>query len=268
MSLEGEDRKAHILKELESKGKVKVNLLSEDLGVTPETVRRYLEELEKENQIKRVYGGAVKAAGGEELPYAERTIQYIAEKKSIGEYAAHLVADGEMVIIDVGTTTLQMVQHVLQRKNLVVVTSSFAVLKELIQYKNNDAFISGIIFIGGNINSRQMTVSGTLAESFVDHLYADKAFVSVAGLSLNGGLTSYDQNECTLTRKILHHAGQKIVLADHSKIGCRNHYKIADLADVDKIICNAPAPPEWEKTLAQIGVEWICCTKGKEGFHE
>ncbi|CAB1245640.1 DeoR family transcriptional regulator [Ruminococcaceae bacterium BL-6] len=258
MSLEGEDRKAYILDMLDTMGKVKVNLLSEKLQVTPETIRRYLEELERENRIKRVYGGAVKVSGGVELPYADRTIHNIDAKRKIGKSAARLVCDGELIVIDVGTTTLQMVQHILHRKNLVVVTSSFGALKELIQYRNSNAFSGRIIFVGGDINSRQMTVSGTLAEDFMENLYADKAFVSVAGFSLDGGLTSYDLNECTLTRKILHHAGQSIVLADQSKIGCRNHFKIGDLSVADKIICNAPAPAEWETALAQMGVEWIC----------
>jgi len=257
VSLEGEDRKAYILSMLDSMGKVKVTLLSEELQVTPETIRRYLEELEKEKRIKRVYGGAIKISGGDEMPYADRTIHNIDAKKKIGESAASLVCDDELIVIDVGTTTLQMAQHILHRKNLVVVTSSFAALKELIQYKNSDTFSGRIIFIGGDINSRQMTVSGTLAEDFIENLYADKAFISVAGFSLEGGLTSYDLNECTLTRKILHHAGQNIVLADHSKIGCRNHYKIGDLSAVDKIICDVPAPAEWAPVLAQMGIEWI-----------
>lgn len=128
---------------------------------------------------------------------------------------------------------------------------------ELIQYKNSDTFSGRIIFVGGDINSRQMTVSGTLAEDFMENLYADKAFISVAGFFLEGGLISYDLNECTLTRRILHHAGQSIVLTDHSKTGCRNHFKIDDLSAADKIICNAPAPAEWEPALAQMGVEWI-----------
>ncbi len=258
MSLEGEGRKSHILRALGSKGKVKVNLLSEELRVTPETIRRDLEELEKESLVKRVYGGAIRTTSENELPYADRTIQYIAEKKSIGERAARLVCDNEMIAVDVGTTTLQMVHHILPRKNLVVVTSSFSVLKELIQYKNSDSFSGRIIFIGGDINSQQMTASGTLAEGFLENLYMDKAFVSVAGLSTEGGLTSYDINECTLTRKIIRHAKETIVLADHSKVGCRNHYKIADLAEIDKVVCNVAAPAEWKEPLAKMGVEWIC----------
>lgn len=262
MSLEGEERKEYILKALNSNGKIKVNLLAKELEVTAETIRRHLDELEREKLLKKVYGGAIKVSFAHEPPYEERTVYFTEEKISIGKKAAQLVKDNEVIIIDVGTTTLQMVKYILDIKNLTIITSSIAVLETLINYRNNNVFTGRIVFIGGEINPEQLTVSGNLSESFMANFYADKAFISLGGISMDGGLTGYDMNECALTRKVIQHAKQSIALLDHSKIGIRSYYKIADMEDIDAIICDTEVPAEWKDKLSQKDVEWICAKNG------
>ncbi len=113
------------MKKVEFKGKVKVSELAREFAVSTETIRRYLEELDREKKLKKVYGGAVQLPGaGVEAPMLERNATY-REKKRIGYKAATFVEDGDVIAIDDGSTPLQMVPYLVHRKNLTIVTSSF-----------------------------------------------------------------------------------------------------------------------------------------------
>ncbi|MDT8715987.1 DeoR/GlpR transcriptional regulator [Clostridium sp. 19966] len=258
MSLVGEERKKYILHVLDTKGKVKVNSLAEELKVSTETIRRHLEELEKENKLKKVYGGAVKISfEKEEPPYYERSIRYLEEKRKIGQKAAELIYDNEVIAIDVGTTTLQIIKHLAGKKNLTILTNSIAVLTELVDYINKGIFTGKILFIGGEINTKQLSVSGSISEKFMENFYIDKAFIAIGGISIDYGITGYEPNECMLSKKIIENVKQVIVLSDHSKIGVRNYFQIAKLDDIDVIVCDEAYPIEWEEKLNYKDVKWI-----------
>ncbi|MEC2549215.1 DeoR/GlpR family DNA-binding transcription regulator, partial [Bacillus cereus] len=133
MSVVGEERKRTILEKVEFKGKVKVSELAREFAVSTETIRRYLEELDREKKLKKVYGGAVQLPGaGVEAPMLEREMLHIEEKKRIGYKAATFVEDGDVIAIDDGSTQIQMFQYLHHRKNLTIVRISFPVEKKLI----------------------------------------------------------------------------------------------------------------------------------------
>ncbi len=156
MSLVGEERKDVILNTLNLEGKVKTFELVEKLKVSSETVRRYLEELEAENKLKRVYGGAVKInLAREEPPHLKREELYADEKKRIGRAAASLVEDNDVIFIDDGTTTQQMIHFLLNKKNITVLAFSAPALYLLIDYKNKELFSGDVYFIGGKVNASQ-----------------------------------------------------------------------------------------------------------------
>lgn len=150
MSVVGEERKRTILEKVEFKGKVKVSELAREFAVSTETIRRYLEELDREKKLKKVYGGAVQLPGaGIEAPMLEREMLHIEEKKRIGYKAATFVEDGDVIAIDDGSTPLQMVPYLVHRKNLTIVTSSFPVATQLISSINKKMFHGEVLFIGG-----------------------------------------------------------------------------------------------------------------------
>lgn len=258
MSLIGEERKDLILNMLNLEGKVRTVDLVDKLKVSSETIRRYLEELEAENKLKRVYGGAVKINLAREEPaHFKREITRAEEKRRIGRAAASLVEDNDVIFVDDGTTTQQMIHYLLGKKNITVLTVSVPVLYLLIDYQNKDLFSGEIYFIGGKVNSKHSRVSGAIAEKMIETFYADKAFISIDGIMMGQGITGFDAERGQLARKLIEHSKQSIVLSDHSKFGEVQFYKIADLKEIDLIISDFPVPKEWEPYLAEKGVNWI-----------
>lgn len=261
MSLIGEERKNYILNQLNLEGKVKTNDLVESLGVSSESIRRYLEELEEENKLKRVYGGAVKINLSREEPsQLKREVLYAEEKRKIGRAAATLVEDNDVIFIDDGTTTLHMIDYLLNKKNITVLTNSVPALYLLIDYKNKELFSGDIFFIGGKVSSVQSRVTGSLAEKMLENFYADKAFISIDGIMIDKGITSFDEERGQLAKKLMLHAKHSIIVTDHSKFGLVQFYKMADLKEVDIIVSDVPAPKEWEEYLLKKDVTWVAAT--------
>jgi len=258
VSLVGEERKDYILNLLNLEGKVKTGDLVERLKVSSETIRRYLEELEEENKLKRVYGGAVKYnLDREEASHFKREVTRAEEKRRIGRAAAMLVEDSDVIFVDDGTTTLQMIPYLQNKKHLTVMTTSIAALSLLIEHKNKDLFSGDIFFIGGRVDPVQFRTTGSIAEMMVESFYADKAFITIDGIMMGKGITGFDAERGQLAKKLMEHSKQSIVLTDHSKFGNVQLYKIADLKEIDIIVSDVKAPKEWEAYLAEKDVVWI-----------
>jgi len=258
MSLVGEERKEYILNLLNYAGKVRTNELVDKLQVSSETIRRYLEELEYEKKLKRVYGGAVKINIDREEPsHFNREVLYAEEKKRIGRTAASLVQDNDVIVIDDGTTTQQIIGYLGNRKNLVVLTNSIPALSLLIEYQNKEHFSGDIYFIGGKVQTKHFRIAGSLAEKMMDNFNVDKAFISIDGILANKGITSYDPDRALLAKKFIENANESIVLSDHSKIGISTFYKIADLKEVDIVVSDVAPPKDWKSELDAINTNWI-----------
>jgi DeoR family fructose operon transcriptional repressor len=258
LSLVGEERKSIILEKLNSEGQVKTFDLVKKLNVSSETIRRYLEELEDENRLKRVYGGAVKInLSGEEPSYLKRKVLHAEEKRLIGKAAATLVEDNDVIFIDDGTTPQQMIHFLMNKHNLTVLTMSIPALHLLIEYKNKELFSGEIYLIGGKVNATHSRVTGSIAEKIAGLFHADKAFISIDGIVLNKGITSFDAERGQLASKVIENSKQTIIMTDSSKIGLTQMYRIAEWRDVDIVICNTAMPKDWRETLDERGVEWI-----------
>lgn len=258
LSLVGEERKDYILNKLNLEGKVKSFELVEALQVSSETVRRYLEELEEEKKLKRVYGGAVKInAYGEEPAQVSREVMHAEEKKRIGKAAAALVEDNDVIFLGDGTTSQQIIHYLSNKKNLTVLTVSIPAMHLLMDYRNKELFDGEIYFIGGKVSSKHGRVSGPLAERIVSMFVADKAFISIDGITLHSGITGFDVENGMLMAAVIENAKQTIVLTDHSKIGSAQKFKIADYKDIDMIISDAVMPSDWDSALTDLNVAWI-----------
>lgn len=257
MSLIGEERKQAILTILNAKGKVKVNELSQQLDVSTETIRRYLDELAQENKLRKVYGGAIQEKNQSvELPHYQREILHAEEKRRIGRKAAEIVEDNDILFIDEGSTTVQMIPFLTSKSNLTVMTNSFPAVSVLIELGRTGQFHGKVIFIGGEVNMTHMRVSGRISEKLMDEFYVDKAFISTEGVTKEM-VTSYDTDKGYLSRKLIASARQSIVMADSSKMDHRSYCKICDLQDIDIVISDQPSPPGWQTTLDAVNIAWL-----------
>jgi DeoR family fructose operon transcriptional repressor len=220
MSLEGDHRKAYILGQIETEGHVKTDALVKRFSVSSETIRRYLEELENEKKLLRVYGGAKKLRiASEESSHLIREVLHAKEKRVIGKAAAGLVEDGEAIFIDEGTTSLQMVEHLVGKKDLTVITTSIPVLSRLILLDQKDLLHCTTIIIGGTVNPKHLRVTGSIAERMADGIHADRSFITVDGVSLGKGYSANSIEKACLSKRLIDNSRQGIALVDDSKIG-------------------------------------------------
>lgn len=259
MSIKGEERKQSILQLLNENGRVESAFLTKYFNVSFETIRRDLEELEGSGKLKRKYGGAtVVAEEEEELPHLVRETAHTEEKTRIGERAAQLVQPGDVIFIDEGTTSLRMIPYLLELKPLTIITSSFSTASLLMDYSNQNRFHGKIIFLGGEVNAQHARVVGSLSEQWMEQIYVDKAFVSIDGIDLKLGIMSYSPDKATLTRKVIQHAKETIVVADASKLNVQAHYRIAELDKIQYMVCDKIAPAEWMSELEASSMVWLC----------
>ncbi|KIL38793.1 hypothetical protein SD70_24225 [Gordoniibacillus kamchatkensis] len=256
MSLIGEQRKRTILDLLHAKGNVTSSALVRQLGVSKETVRKYLDELEQEGLLRKVYGGAIAlSASRDEPPYLERMTLHRDEKNKIGRRAATLVQDGDVLFLDEGTTLMAMIPYLVQR-GLTILTNFFPSASLLIERLHQGRFDGRVIFLGGEIQAEHARTAGSMTEEWLDRHYVDKAFISVDGLHADAGLTSIDAGKAGVSRKAVMHAAEAIAVADFSKLGLRYPYKIHDLTGISRIVCDQCPPKEWSGTLKRRDIVW------------
>jgi len=253
MSLSFEKRKKKIMDQLNREGRVEVQALADELAVSTETIRRDLERLDQEGKLKKVYGGAVKVRSDAlELPFDKKTLINAKEKAAIGKRAAALVEDGDTIMIGNGTSTLEVVRNLADRPNVTIVTHSTPVLLLAMEM-----FPGRTIFVGGEVNRHQQSVSGPLAELVLNRLRVNKAFISAGGVSLVDGITDYELSEAHISRLMMERADEAIILADHSKLGKTTFANICSLDEVYTIITDHKCPEEWKRYMAERDIELI-----------
>lgn len=209
-----EDRREEIIRLLAEQQTVKAKDLAAFFGVSMETVRRDLEELEYSHLIRRTHGGAVLTlpAAGLEPDYAKRTLESYEKKRRIGKRAADTVRPGDTLIIDIGTTTLELAHFLHGKRELTVFTNSLKIAAELM---SDDGI--AVYFLGGRIRGGEGSTSGGWAERAVDSVYADKYFLGVGAWDPASGICDFHFEETELRRHCLAHAKEVIALTDSSK---------------------------------------------------
>jgi len=249
MSLTFEERKKTILDWLDKDEKVQVLPLAEQLSVTTETIRRDLDRLEKEGRLKKVYGGAVRTRENVmEPPFMKRSLMQPDEKAAIGVFAASLVQEGETVMIDNGTTTLEVLKALRDRADVTVVTHSVPVLLYAMEM-----FKGQLIFVGGQMDVQAQAATGAMTENSLQQFKVHKAFISVGGVSLKDGISDYNVNEASISRCMMARAEESIVVADHTKLGQSAFAKIADIKQVSMLITDRGCSADWAKQWRETG---------------
>ncbi|PAD19863.1 DeoR/GlpR family DNA-binding transcription regulator [Terribacillus saccharophilus] len=236
-----EERKLRILEYIDREGSVRVADLAEEFIVSTETVRRYLDELEREQKLKKVYGGAVRHHEKEEAPIIRRETINIHEKRQIAEQAIELIEEGDNIFIDEGTTTLQMAEGLCRFNRITVMTTSFPLANKLME----TAFQGQILFLGGMVQKEHLRSAGSLTAKMVDELHADKAFIAGDGIDQEFGVSGYDSDKCVLAKLYMKQSDKVYVLADYSKVQKRATFQICAVNQPDSIITDRNPEGSW-----------------------
>lgn len=247
-----QERKQKIIEVISRSKSVQITQLTSLFNVSVMTIRRDLDDLEKNHYVKRVYGGAV--LNEEELnkPYFPRAAINSSVKDLIAKKAVGLLKDGDTVILDLGSTVLQVSKHLNGIKDLSVITCSIPVINELEFYPNLRVYA-----LGGELHRENHAFLGSETESAISMYCADIAFIGAAGVSMEYGLTNFYYPTASLCRKVIKQSKKIVLLADSSKFGKAKTAVVGNLSVVDVIITDTGIPQEYLLEFERLGVEVI-----------
>jgi len=241
-------RRQAILRAVRS-GTAHVTALADEFGVSEMTVRRDLQALASDGKLERVHGGAVNVES--ERPFSEIVVERLEAKDRIGRAAAALVEDGQTVMIDIGTTTLQVARH-LRGRSLTVVTTNLAVYEELLPEPDIE-----LVLPGGAVRRNYLSLVGMLAEDALRRLRADIAFLGTSGIDADLSVWDTTMVEVPIKRAMIAASKRTVLLADAEKFGMDAMVRVCEASELDAIVTDERVPTERREALDEAGVEVI-----------
>jgi DeoR family transcriptional regulator of aga operon len=244
-------RRVHILDLLNKHGQVDVASLSLELGVSEVTIRNDLTKLEQSNLLIKARGGALKADRvATDFSIRDKHKQHLEEKQRIGKAAAGIIEAGETIILDSGTTTMEVAKNLNKDNPLNVITNALNIAEQLAEYQNLNVMVPG-----GVLRKNSLSLVGSTAEAGFRNYFCDKLFLAVDGFSLDHGLSTPNVEEAHLNRVMIEIAKQVVVVADSSKFHKRSFAFIAPISKVHVLITDSGIQPEDQKKLETMGIQ-------------
>jgi DeoR family fructose operon transcriptional repressor len=225
------ERDALIIEKLKQHGKVMVSDLAEELEVTPMTIRRDLVRLEQLGVLQKVHGAAIPLDGLlKEKAFGEKKFIQSQQKRLIAQEALNLVAAGDTILLDAGTTTFEMALLLKEIPGVNVVTNDLHIAMELCSAEGR------LFFIGGEIEKELGRSVGAKAFQFLSDIHVDTVFLGVSAVSNDLMLCSPTVDNAELKRAMMNCGSKKVLLADESKFGTNAFARIGPLGLVDVLI--------------------------------
>ncbi len=191
-----------------------IQQLAEQFGVSSSTIRRDLTELARAGHVVRTYGGALDTGHGVERTLWEKDASNAEEKDAVARTAAELVGEGEVVLLDAGTTTGRLARHLADRPGLTVVTNGLSVLLALADSPEVE-----VVVLGGRLRYPNEAIIGGPVEQQLKYIRPDRVFLGADGITAERGLCSPTLEQAQLKHGMLHAGRESYVLVDHSKVG-------------------------------------------------
>ncbi len=247
------ERRSIIINQLEQNGKVDVRELSKLFSVSEVTVRNDLAQLEKKNVLIRARGGAIKMDPvGIDYHISEKDKINIKAKQLIGIRAAQFVNDGDTIMIDSGTTAMELVRNLDENIELTVITNALNIANQFYQKDHVQ-----VIMPGGILRNKSFSLIGSAAEKSLKNYFCDKLFLGVDGFDIENGLSTPNTEESHFNATMIQRSHQIIVIADSSKIGKRSLAFICPVSQIDILVTDSGISSEQKKTLENIGVKVV-----------
>lgn len=247
-----DNRKEQILGILREKKSVRILDLSKQLGVSRETVRKDIVEMEEEGLLKKTYGGAVLDEANTETAYERRRSENEEEKKAIAERAYQFIEPGDTIYLDYGTSSYSLAKKLVGFEGLTVVTNSIPIVNLLIHSSGIE-----LIILGGNVRKNEDSLFGSFGLNNAKEVFVDFGFFGCAGIDINSGITNYHMGEIEISKMMVEHSKTVILLADDSKFGKSALYKTSNIEEIDMIITNNIQDKELELEIKNYNLELI-----------
>ncbi len=252
-------RRSGILQRLREDSSVTVTQLSKQFGVSEVTIRKDLRILKERKLLIRVHGGAIMGAGSAEAEHEERNFSFkrlvnSREKEAIGRAAAAHIKDGDTILIDSGTTALEVAKNLDRFNDLTIITNSVNAMIEALKYKRFK-----VLLMGGSVREPSMSTVGSLAESNLKLFYCDKLFLGVDSFSVDAGLSTPSVEEASTNQVMISRAREVIAVFDSSKVNKRALAFIAMPDKLDTVITdkNLPAGVRNQLKAMKVNVETV-----------
>ena len=246
-----EERRNLILERLDRDGKVVAADLSAELAVSPDTVRRDLRDLAEAGQLRRVHGGALPAAVGAR-PYAVRREQAPAAKEAIAHATSGLLRHGQVILLDAGTTTLEVARRLPPDLDATVITNSPPIAVALAEHPAVQ-----VTMLGGTLAKDAQAVVGAATVEALHSVRADVLVLGVCSLHPEVGITVMDLEESYVKRGMIENAAEVVAVSSADKLGSAGPYVVAPLDELTHLVTERSVPAEKLADYRGRGIEVV-----------
>ena len=248
-------RHERIVELIRGRGFLTTDELVSIFQVTPQTIRRDLNELDRKGLISRHHGGAGEPTSSTvNTAYSERQGMLRTEKSRMAEVLAQRIPDGASLFINIGTSTEAVAKNLLGHSRLKVITNNLHVASILLQ---RDDFT--VMIAGGKVRNRDGGIMGEATRDFIGQFRVDYAVMGISGIDLDGSLLDYDYHEVRVAQAMIANARYRFLAADHSKVGRNAMIRLGHIKDIDVLFTDAAPPEPLLENLASHQTEVVVC---------
>ncbi|WP_313604084.1 DeoR/GlpR family DNA-binding transcription regulator [Rhizobium sp.] len=245
-------RQEEILAIAKEQGKVLVEDLAAHFQVTPQTIRKDLNDLCDSKALNRIHGGAVFPSGNENVKYEARRSMAAVEKQAIGRAAAEIIPDNSSLFINIGTTTEAVGEALVDHRELMVITNNINVANRLRVFPSIE-----VIIAGGVVRGADGGIVGEAAVDFIRQFKVDYAVIGVSAIDADGALLDFDFREVKVAQAIIANARHVILVSDASKFERTAPVRMGHVSQVHTFITDRCPSPEIRKICAESDVRLI-----------
>jgi DeoR family glycerol-3-phosphate regulon repressor len=241
-----DSRQQQILDLVRKRGFMSIEALADHFSVTPQTVRRDINQLCDRELLQRYHGGAGLPSSVENIAYQARQVHCLEEKRRIAEAVARHIPDDASLFINIGTTTEEVARALLRHRGLRVITNNLHVASIMSQNEGIE-----VIVAGGVVRSRDRGIVGETTIDFLGQFKVDFGVIGISGIDADGSLLDFDHREIRASKCIIANSRQVFLVADHSKFGRNAMARLGNLRDLDAFFTDRPPPPAICELLEQ-----------------
>lgn len=239
-----QQRQERILEKIRRDGFVTIDDLVKHFQVTPQTIRRDLNQLAKEEKIRRHHGGAGIESSTVNTAYQTRKIMNLEAKEKIAHKLVQMIPDGASLFINIGTTTETIAQALMGHRDLQIVTNNLQVAA-ILSFKEDFS----VVIAGGEVRHRDGGIIGEATEDFIKQFCMDFGIIGISGIDANGSLLDFDYREVRVAQAIIENSRQVLLAADHSKFGRNAMVRLGNINQANHFFTDEPPPPYIKRIL-------------------
>jgi len=225
-----EERHQYLLNRISKDHRVYVTTLSEELGVSDDTLRRDLAELDAKGLLTKVHGGAI-AKSGISIQFTDRLNTAMAIKQQMATKVIPLFKEGDVILMDGGTSNLEVARQIPKDMGVTVYTNNFPIVNALFDHPKVDLF-----FLGGKVFPSSQVTVGISVFRELQTITPDWVILGISDIHPEKGLTCPDREEAMIKRCMIERGIKRIIMADSYKLDTARTYQVASLGDIDYIV--------------------------------